>query len=121
MSIPPNKPIRNSSRSVSRSGEPARGPQKISEVLSGLLARRGYAQVQLASDYGQAWQEAAGEQFALHSRPGIVRRGVLEVAVRNSAVLQELTFRKKHLLQQLDRLLPQQNIRDLRFRVAAID
>ncbi len=96
-------------------------PQKMADVLSGLLARRGYAQVESASNCEQAWQTAAGQPLASHSRPGNVRRGVLEVAVRNSAVLQELTFQKKRLLKELSRLAPEQAIRDLRFRVSAID
>lgn len=98
-----------------------RGPQKMAEIVSSLLARRGYAQTKTASQASQAWQQAAGPALGQHTRAGSVRRGVLEVVVRNSAVLQELTFRKKQLLKQLTELVPAQKIRDLRFRVGAID
>lgn len=98
-----------------------RGPQKIADVVSSLLARRGYAQVKSAVESDAAWQQAAGESLGQHSRAGHVKRGVLEVTVRNSAALQELTFRKKQLLKRLAELAPQRKIRDLRFRVGPID
>jgi predicted nucleic acid-binding Zn ribbon protein len=98
-----------------------RGPQKMAEIVSGLLARRGYAQTKTTSQSAHAWQQAAGPTLGQHTRAGSIHRGVLEVVVRNSAVLQELTFRKKQLLKQLTELVPAQKIRDLRFRVGAIE
>ena len=98
-----------------------RGPQKIADVVSGLLARRGYAQVKSTAECDAAWQQAAGKELGQHSRAGNVQRSVLEVTVRNSAALQELTFRKKQLLKRLTELAPHRKIRDLRFRVGAIE
>ncbi|MCA9163541.1 MAG: DUF721 domain-containing protein [Pirellulaceae bacterium] len=97
-----------------------REPKKAADVVSGLLARRGYARVQSAGASLQAWQAAAGA-LAKKSRPGNVKRGVLEVIVANSIVLQELTFQKKRIVQRLAELLPDEKIRDVRFRVGAID
>jgi len=99
----------------------SRTAERIGDVLANLLARRGYARVESASACTEAWQEAAGEKMAQHSRVGNVRRGVLEVTVRNSAVLQELTFQKTQLLGDLGRLLADQKIRDLRFRIGTIE
>ena len=96
------------------------GPKKIGDVVAGLLARKGYARVQSASAFETAWKEAAGK-LAEHSRPGNVNRGVLEVMVRNSAALQELTFQKKKLLTRLQAQLPDEKITSLRFRVGSID
>src|SRR5687767_1403278 len=98
-----------------------RGPQKMADVLAGLLARRGYAQVQTASTCDKAWREAAGQKLAGHSRPGNVKRGVLEITVRNSPVMQELTFQKKQLLAKIAILLPDQKIKELRFKVGPVD
>ena len=55
------------------------------------------------------------------TRPGNVRRGVLEVLVRNSSVLQELGFLKAKIVKTLTKLVPEQQIRDVRFRVGTID
>ena len=95
-------------------------PQPIKEVLAELIVRRGYAREQSSAAFEGAWRIAAGEFFATHTRCGQIRRGVLEVFVANSILMQELTFRKPQLLQELCRLLPETTIKDIRMRVAAI-
>jgi predicted nucleic acid-binding Zn ribbon protein len=98
-----------------------RAPKHIADVVGSLMARRGYAHVKTVSDCAEAWEKAVGPKLAEHSRAGNVRRNVLEVVVRNSVVMQELTFQKKPLVKQLANLVPQQEIRDLRFRIGCID
>ena len=89
--------------------------------MSQLLARRGYAQVQSAALCESAWREAVGQKLAPHTRPGNVRRGVLEVLVASSSVMQELAFVKAKVIKQLAQLAPDQKIRDVRFRVGPIE
>ena len=98
----------------------ARGPQTIGNVLSELMSRRGYARIQGAAAYDVAWSEAAGPLAAKYTRPGQVRRGTLEVVVANSTLMQELGFQKQDLLNALARLLPDEGITNLRFRVGNI-
>lgn len=97
-----------------------REPQHISDVLPRLMARRGYGRVQSAGACAEAWQKAAGQRVAACTRATAVRRGVLEVLVSNSTMVQEITFQKRALLAQLAELLPDENIRDLRFRVGPL-
>jgi predicted nucleic acid-binding Zn ribbon protein len=101
------------------SDEGGRGkpPQKIGNVLSALFARKGYGQVQSALALADAWERAAGPQLSRASRPGNIRRGVLEVMVLNSGAMQELNFRKKQLLATLGKLAPEQGIKDVRFKL----
>jgi predicted nucleic acid-binding Zn ribbon protein len=113
--------IRQLHEEVARRQYRQKQPQPIAETLSKLMARRGYAYLQTSSEREEAWRGVVGERMAAYSRLGNVRRGVLEVTVRNSAVLQELTFQKKQLLQRITAALPEQQIRDLRFRVGAVD
>jgi len=98
-----------------------RPPKAMRDVLSQLLAKRGYAQVQTAAGCTAAWRQAVGEKLAADTRPGNVRRGVLEVLVRNSAAHHELGFLKTKIVKMLTKLIPEQQIRDLRFRVGAMD
>ena len=107
-------------RSKSSRQQP-QGPQKMADVISLLMARRGYAQQQTAAISQQSWQQAVGKRFSGHTRAGNIRRGVLEVIVRNSAILQELTFQKKQLLKKMAETAGDRKINDLRFRVGAID
>jgi len=96
-------------------------PQPIAESISVLLSRRGYAEVKTSGDRERAWTSIVGEQVAGHTRVGNLRRGVLEIIVRNSVLMQELAFKKKALLKQICSALGESKIRDLRFRVDVID
>jgi len=98
----------------------ARGPQHIGNILSELMARRGYARVQSGEEYAVAWREAAGELIAAHSRVGSLRRGTIEVIVANSTLMQELGFQKPVLIKALAELLPNEGIKNIRFRVGTI-
>jgi predicted nucleic acid-binding Zn ribbon protein len=95
-------------------------PKHIGDVLSQLIARRGYARVQSAGALTEAWGAAAGERWTSCTRAMAVRRGVLEVLVGNSTLAQELGFQKKSLVKRLAELLPEEKIRDLKFRVGPL-
>ena len=99
----------------------ARKPKKIADVVAQVITARGYGRVQSLDDFAAAWQQAAGAALARFSRPGRLKRGVLEVTVTNSMMVQELGFQKQAILAQLKAALPDAKIRDLRFRVGAID
>lgn len=98
----------------------ARRPKKIADVLAQLIAQKGYGRVESSAALEEAWRAAAGEQLAQASRPGKVSRGKLEVTVTNSTTIQELAFAKRRILAQLEQLIPDARIRDLRFRVGPI-
>jgi len=51
------------------------------------------------------------------SRAGSVRRGVLEVIVSHSALVQEMGFHKHALVGRLQTLLPAEGITDIRCRL----
>jgi predicted nucleic acid-binding Zn ribbon protein len=97
-----------------------RGPQRMADVLSELMARRGFARIRAAEAYEQAWRDVAGSLLAKYTRVGTLRRGALEITVANSTLLQELTFQKADLVRRLVERLPEEGIRDLRFRLGAI-
>ena len=94
-------------------------PQPIGDILSELMARRGYARVQSTDACAEAWRQAAREIADCCARTQ-VRGGVLEVLVSSSTMVQEIGFRKSALIARLAELLPQENIRDLRLRVGPI-
>ena len=84
------------------------------------MARRGYARVQSGGVCAAAWREAAGESVASCTRAAQVKRGVLEVWVGNSTMVQEIVFCKPALLKRLAELLPDEKIHDLKLRVGPI-
>lgn len=98
-----------------------RVPRHVREVMSRHLSQRGYAQIQAVAELQRFWRSVVGPQWAQDSRPGTLRRGVLEVLVRNSTILQELSFRKRELLQQLAENEQGVEIKNLKFRIGEIE
>ncbi len=97
-----------------------RGPQPIGDILSELMARKGFARARGEDAYKEAWQEAVGQPVGQYTRTGKLRRGLLEIFVANSMLIQELTFQKASLLKSLKEKLPDEKIRDLRFKVGSV-
>lgn len=93
------------------------GPKKLGDLLGEVLARHGLGQVTARRELEQSWREAAGERVFEHTRVGSLRRGVLEVLVDNSPLLQELeSFHKQALLAGLKERVRHSRITGLRFR-----
>ena len=89
------------------------------QLVSRIMSRRGVAGIECAGEFEQAWESVVPE-LAKQTRLGAMRRGVLEVYVSGSAVLQHLTFEKDKLLESMRQKLPHASISDLRFRVGQI-
>ena len=97
-------------------------PAKMDRLISELLTRRGYARVKAASQLDDVWGGVVGERIAGMTTAGTIRRGMLEVTCKNSAVMQELAFKKHSLVTKLNQKmgsLANQQIKDLKLRVAA--
>jgi predicted nucleic acid-binding Zn ribbon protein len=93
-------------------------PQGIAGILTELIARRGLARLRGQENLDEAWKQAIGEPGARYTRVGALRRGVLEVLVANSVLLQELAgFQKQTLLKKLRETMQAETVRDLRFRL----
>jgi predicted nucleic acid-binding Zn ribbon protein len=96
-------------------------PQPIGEILAELVTSRGYVRMISTEALERAWAEAAGEFFARHTRIGAIRRGTLEVLTANSTLVQELAYQKQELLGRLARLVPDEKLTNLWFRVGRIE
>jgi len=97
--------------------ESNRGPEKIADILGRLFTSRGWGRKNDRLLLESAWTEAAGEQWIKDTRVMGVKRGVLEIEVRNAVLIQELTqFHKRGLLGKLRKLLPGMTLTDMKFR-----
>ena len=98
-----------------------RGPRRIDGILSDLLTRRGYARVFSNNALLEAWNKAVPADLRRLTNPGKLSRGLLAVDVENSTALQQLTFSKHDIITELNRLLDEQQVRDIRFRVTPFE
>jgi predicted nucleic acid-binding Zn ribbon protein len=98
-----------------------RGPRPLSEILGELFAARGYGRLLAQKELEEAWNAAVGEPGCRQTRVGEVRRGVLNVTVAHSTLLEELAaYQKPALLTALRENAPGTVIHDIRFRVGSI-
>jgi len=67
-----------------------------------------------------AWQGIVGEAAASHSRPAGIRRKVLTIEVDSSTWFYSLSLKKKAILEDINRELGKDNIKDIRFRMGDI-
>jgi predicted nucleic acid-binding Zn ribbon protein len=97
--------------------ESNRGPENIADILGRLFTSRGWGRKNERLRLETAWSEAAGEHLIKDTRVMGVRRGILEVEVRNAVLIQELTqFHKRGLLGKVRKSLPGMTLTDIKFR-----
>jgi len=96
----------------------ARGPQRLGDVLSELVALKGLAHTGAAEQLQEAWQQVAGQTIAEATRVVGKRNRLLEVEVVSAAMLYELdSFHKNSLLQALQSHQPPVDVNGIRFRL----
>lgn len=96
------------------------GPEPLGDILARLFASRHLGAEQSRLRLETAWRSSVGAERARLTRLGALRRGVLEVLVRDAALMHQLAgFERRKLLAELRQHLGPDAIRDLRFRLAA--
>jgi predicted nucleic acid-binding Zn ribbon protein len=93
-----------------------RGPEQIKDVIGRLFFSRGWGRTSEQARLEAAWAKAVGPQWAQHSKPLGLKRGVLEVRLTNAMVHQHLIMVKVNLLNALRQQLGSSVI-DIRFKV----
>tara|TARA_S200000501_G_C20765578_1_gene718135 strand:- start:543 stop:818 length:276 start_codon:yes stop_codon:yes gene_type:complete len=61
------------------------------------------------------WSVVVGEKIATNTKPEFVEFGVLTVKTKNSTWRNELQFKKKDIIKNLNKELGQNTIKELRF------
>ncbi len=63
------------------------------------------------------WKKASGEAGYRHSRPVSLYKRTLRVIVENPGWIQDLTFRKRKILRELQRCFGREKVSDIRFKI----
>ena len=94
-----------------------RGPVPIGNIVADVLAKKGLGRPQSTIQLEKIWSEVVGSAIAPMTRCGKIHRQQLNVIVKNSTIMQELSFRKQEIIQELNKKTPDHLIKDIRFRV----
>ena len=98
-----------------------RRPKRPADILSQLMARKGYSQTKTNDELDEVWNSIVGQKWQTKTRVGNISRGVLEVFVSSSAVNQQLGFQKKKLIKELSQQMPKNKIKDIKFSLGSIE
>jgi hypothetical protein len=91
-------------------------PSSLGRLLDLVVRRRGIAEKSGQEKLSTMWAEVAGERIGQKSYVRRLRGGVLEVGVRNGAVLEELSSYLKHdLLTEIQSKHIELKIQSLKF------
>jgi hypothetical protein len=94
-----------------------KGPEKVADVLGRLFTSRGWGRKNDRLRLEAAWADAAGEALLKDTRVLGLKRGVLEVEVRNAVLMSELAqYHKRGLLAKLRKALTGVTLTDVKFR-----
>ena len=97
-----------------------RKAKSMNNVVARIMSETGVGQTQSQQQIRNAWTAAAGKAIATVTAPGKLRRGVLEIIVESSAVMQQLVFKKSQLLLSINDCYNSADIKDLRFKVGVV-
>ncbi|MCA9034901.1 MAG: DUF721 domain-containing protein [Planctomycetaceae bacterium] len=91
-------------------------PRHLSSLVSNLIRRRGLTETSATASLDAHWKQVVGEEIGRHCWARGVKAGVLDIAVTNSAVLEQLrSFMHMDVLQQMQNRVPESNIKNLRY------
>ncbi len=97
-----------------------RGPENIADILGRLFTSRGWGRKNERVRLESAWAEVVGPELLKNTRVLGLKRGVLEVDVKNAVLMSELTqFHKRGLLAKLRKVLAGVTLTDIKFRAGA--
>lgn len=97
---------------------PASVPGTLGAALSQLIALKGLAHERGDAQLEKTWAEVAGERITGRTVVMGMHRGVLQIAVASSAMLNELAaFHKGRLVAELQAREPRLKLRDIKFRL----
>lgn len=89
--------------------------ESVARVLSRVLRDLGLEQDVLGWRAVHEWARIVGPRVASHTRAIACRNGTLHVEVEGSAWMHELGFLKRNLIEQINRQLEGEPVRDVRF------
>ncbi len=108
-----------SNRSPSAENSASQKPRvrPIGSLISQLMSRRGYAQLRASEVMQQHVAAVLDPHLRDAFQVGALRSGVLQIYATDSVTLQELNFRKRAILKQLQQTMPESRVSDVRFRI----
>jgi len=92
-------------------------PVALARIVPKVLGELGFDDTALILRIAERWEEVAGVEGARHSRPHLIRAGVLEMVVDSSVWVQELQVQRPQILSALRRIFGEEAPKELWLRL----
>ena len=89
----------------------------IGDIVKAVFTQIEGSKLVSRDDVEKIWGQLIGEAGSKHSRPSLLRKGVLTVEVDSSAWMQEMAMKKRPLLKGLKRIFGKDTITELQFKI----
>ena len=96
-------------------------PKRIRKILNATLRKLGLEKRIKECAILSFWNDAVGENIALHTKPVKVYDGRMTVLVESSSWTQELTFLKSGIMERLNSTIGKKVIKDIYFKIGNIE
>ncbi len=101
--------------------EKNKGPRLLGRQMEQLYRNRGWHHPWQIFALVRDWEKIAGPEIAARTMPAYLRRDVLWVYVRSSAMMQHVQMLKPHLIGEVNRRLVDLRISDIRWMLEPAD
>ncbi len=93
----------------------SRRPKRTSDLISKVIARRGFAETRRNEQLEQVWIDIVGQELARKTKLGSIRKGVLQVFLTCTNAKQHFSMIKDSLVEDLKHNY--KGIEDIRFKI----
>ncbi|MDR0392166.1 MAG: DUF721 domain-containing protein [Planctomycetaceae bacterium] len=100
-----------------QSGLSNSGVVRVADMIPQLITRFGLQRRQNLEQIIQAWKVVVGEPFDSVTNAVELKRGVLTIAVKHNAFVQELSFRQAELLESMQSKITNEKIKKIKWIV----
>jgi predicted nucleic acid-binding Zn ribbon protein len=99
-------------------GEKKKKPVRIGKIIDGIFDQHKQKQQSPQSLIMNNWKIIVNsEDVAKNSRPVLIKNKTLIIEVSNSALLHHLTLCKKNILEIIKKLVKENAVQDIRFKI----
>ncbi|MDR1477890.1 MAG: DUF721 domain-containing protein [Planctomycetaceae bacterium] len=98
-----------------QSNLPRAGVVRIADMIPQLISRFGIQRRRNFEQIMQAWKDAVGEPLNTVAFATELRRGILTVAVKHNAFVQELSFRQDELIKKMQAAITDEKIKKIKW------
>ncbi|MDR1924432.1 MAG: DUF721 domain-containing protein [Planctomycetaceae bacterium] len=97
--------------------KPQSGVVRVADMIPQLISRYGIQQHRNFDHVVLAWRDAVGQPFDVVTSVVGLQRGILTIAVKHNAFVQELSFIQNELLKSMQTKIPNEKIEKIKWIV----